>query len=83
EKKIVLLCSPSFGGRKRWGGVSNHSSDFRLKKVQASFSNCDHPSPRLRMASQCNLVYKPKLLVMIYFSLYYKIKTLELASLYR
>ena len=21
EKKIVLLCSPSFGGRKRWGGV--------------------------------------------------------------
>ena len=41
EKKIVLLCSPSFGGRKRWGGVSNHSSDFRSKKVRASFSNCD------------------------------------------
>ncbi len=41
RKKNVLLCSPSFGGRKRWGGVSNHSSDFRSKKVRASFSNCD------------------------------------------
>ncbi|MBU2459106.1 MAG: hypothetical protein KKB29_01960 [Nanoarchaeota archaeon] len=28
-------------GWKRWGGVSNHSSDFRSKKVRASFSNCD------------------------------------------
>ena len=39
-KKMTVRAK--FGGRKRWGGVSNHSSDFCSKKVPASFSNCDH-----------------------------------------
>ncbi|MBU2544792.1 hypothetical protein KJ618_05015 [Patescibacteria group bacterium] len=42
EKKREMFCFArrvSAGGTL--GGVSNHSSDFRSKKVRASFSNCD------------------------------------------